>query len=62
MQTLRQQHVDGDLPDICANCTEYPTDAAAPRFSTKAEASTQAPHLALPHEGRTPRPHREAEA
>ena len=45
MQALRRRHVDGNLPDICASCTEYPTDAAAPRFSREEEASRCAPHL-----------------
>ena len=54
MQALRQQHACGDLPALCARCTEYPTDAAAPRFSRRAEASRDAPHLALP--ARAPRP------
>ena len=44
MQRLRRAHVEGDLPAVCARCTEYPTDAAAPRFSTPAEASSVAPH------------------
>lgn len=54
MQALRARHVSGDLPDICANCTEYPTDAAAPRFSKRTEASREAPHLALPDAGQRP--------
>jgi sulfatase maturation enzyme AslB (radical SAM superfamily) len=33
MRRLRAAHACGDLPSICASCTEYPTDAAAPRFS-----------------------------
>ena len=33
MRALRQAHVTGNLPDVCARCTEYPTDAAAARFS-----------------------------
>lgn len=45
LQRLRRQHVDGDLPPLCAGCTEYPTDAAAPRFSKREEASALAPHL-----------------
>ncbi|MDA1194593.1 MAG: radical SAM protein [Planctomycetota bacterium] len=45
MRALRARHVVGDLPPLCAGCTEYPTDAAAPRFSKRAEASTAAPHL-----------------
>ena len=36
-------HVTGDLPPICARCTEYPSDAAAPRFSAPEEASRRAP-------------------
>ena len=52
MQELRARHVSGDLPDICAQCTEYPTDAAAPRFSKAKEASREAPHLELPNQGR----------
>lgn len=52
MQELRARHVSGDLPDICAQCTEYPTDAAAPRFSKSKEASREAPHLELPNQGR----------
>jgi hypothetical protein len=48
MQALRRRHVRGDLPPRCARCTEYPTDAAAPRFSSPAEASRRAPHLERP--------------
>jgi pyruvate-formate lyase-activating enzyme len=33
MRALRRAHVSGDLPPVCASCSEYPTDAAAPRFS-----------------------------
>ncbi len=55
LRELRRRHVHGDLPPVCARCTEYPTDAAAPRFSKRAEASTDAPHLALPDAGRRPR-------
>ncbi len=44
MQALRRAHVSGELPDICARCTEYPTDAAAPRFSSRVESSRVAPH------------------
>ncbi len=33
MRALRRAHVTGDLPPLCAGCAEYPTDAAAPRFS-----------------------------
>ena len=43
MQALRRAHVDGDLPEICARCTEYPSDAAAPRFSAPEEASRRVP-------------------
>ena len=52
MQDLRARHVAGDLPPLCAGCSEYPTDAAAPRFSKRAEASAAAPHLELPNAGR----------
>lgn len=45
LRSLRAAHVSGDLPPLCAGCTEYPTDAAAPRFSSRKEASTLAPHL-----------------
>ncbi|MFM8980944.1 MAG: radical SAM/SPASM domain-containing protein, partial [Planctomycetia bacterium] len=48
MQALRARHVAGDLPPLCAGCTEYPSDAAAPRFSRPEEASREAPHLAGP--------------
>jgi len=51
LQRLRRQHVEGDLPPVCAGCTEYPTDAAAPRFSKRGEASRSAPHLDLPETG-----------
>ncbi len=41
---LRRAHVDGRrCPPICARCTEYPTDAAAPRFSAPEEASRRRP-------------------
>ena len=33
MKALRRAHVSGELPPVCASCTEYPTDAAAPRFA-----------------------------
>jgi MoaA/NifB/PqqE/SkfB family radical SAM enzyme len=33
LRALRRAHACGDLPAICAGCTEYPTDAAAPRFT-----------------------------
>ena len=36
MRALRRAHVTGDLPPLCAGCAEYPTDAAAPRFSAPA--------------------------
>jgi pyruvate-formate lyase-activating enzyme len=36
MRALRAAHASGDLPPLCASCTEYPTDAAAPRFSDAA--------------------------
>ena len=56
MQDLRRCHVEGDLPPLCAGCSEYPTDAAAPRFSARSEASATAPHQALPNAGqRIPR-------
>lgn len=45
LEALRARHARGDLPAPCATCTEYPTDAAAPRFSRPEEASTRAPHL-----------------
>ncbi|MFV1960066.1 MAG: radical SAM/SPASM domain-containing protein [Planctomycetota bacterium] len=54
MRALRRAHVEGDLPALCARCTEYPSDAAAPRFSSRAEASTvvpEAPHAAPPRRG-----------
>ncbi|MDF1701910.1 MAG: radical SAM protein [Planctomycetota bacterium] len=54
MKELRRQHVEGDLPPICARCTEYPTDAAAPRFSKPKEASKEAPHMQLPPRGDQP--------
>lgn len=63
MRRLRAQHACGDLPALCANCTEYPTDAAAPRFSVPEESSRDAPHLALPSPVRLPKRTRaEAEA
>jgi sulfatase maturation enzyme AslB (radical SAM superfamily) len=43
MRALRRCHVSGDLPAPCATCTEYPTDAAAPRFSRPEEASRLVP-------------------
>lgn len=43
LRALRQAHVSGPLPALCATCTEYPTDAAAPRFSTRGEASAVIP-------------------
>ena len=33
LRALRRAHATGALPAVCATCTEYPTDAAAPRFS-----------------------------
>jgi pyruvate-formate lyase-activating enzyme len=33
MRALRRAHAAGDLPPVCAGCSEYPTDAAAPRFA-----------------------------
>lgn len=59
MQDLRARHACGDLPELCARCTEFPTDAAAPRFSVADEASRQAPHLDLPDAGQRARPSRE---
>lgn len=44
MRAFRRAHVRGELPPLCASCTEFPTDAAAPRFSTPEEASPRAPH------------------
>lgn len=44
MRSFRRAHVQGHLPPICSSCTEYPTDQAAPRFSTPGEASPTAPH------------------
>jgi MoaA/NifB/PqqE/SkfB family radical SAM enzyme len=61
MRALRRAHVTGDLPPLCAGCTEYPTDAAAPRFSSREEASRDAPHLS-PDPGTTPAPRRPARA
>lgn len=54
MQDIRRRHVEGNLPPICAGCSEYPTDAAAPRFSARSEGSTSAPHLDLPNAGQRP--------
>lgn len=48
MRALRQRHACGDLPEVCARCTEYPTDAAAPRFSQPLEASRTLPPRASP--------------
>ena len=45
LRRLRRAHAVGNLPPLCAGCTEYPTDAAAPRFSRPEEASARAPHL-----------------
>ncbi len=53
MQALRRRHACGDLPALCARCTEYPSDAAAPRFSTPEEASRTPPPRAP---GRPARP------
>lgn len=33
IRALRRAHASGQLPPLCATCTEYPTDAAAPRFA-----------------------------
>jgi sulfatase maturation enzyme AslB (radical SAM superfamily) len=52
MRSFRRAHARGDLPAICAQCTEYPTDAAAPRFSHPDEASRTAPHLAAASAGK----------
>jgi MoaA/NifB/PqqE/SkfB family radical SAM enzyme len=57
LRRLRRDHAAGRLPALCAGCTEYPADAAAPRFSRREEASRLAPHLepraeAAPHESR----------
>lgn len=43
LRALRRAHASGPLPALCAACTEYPTDAAAPRFSTRGEASAAVP-------------------
>lgn len=57
LRALRQAHAGGRLPPLCAGCTEYPTDAAAPRFSQRAEASPRAPHLEeAPRAAPAPRP------
>lgn len=37
MRALRRAHARGELPPVCATCTEYPTDAAAPRFGDRAD-------------------------
>jgi MoaA/NifB/PqqE/SkfB family radical SAM enzyme len=42
MRSLRARHASGDLPALCAGCTEYPTDAAAPRFSRPEAAPREA--------------------
>jgi MoaA/NifB/PqqE/SkfB family radical SAM enzyme len=52
MRALRAAHVRGDLPAVCARCTEYPTDAAAPRFSSAEEASPTPPPAPGPVRGR----------
>jgi MoaA/NifB/PqqE/SkfB family radical SAM enzyme len=36
LRALRRAHARGELPPLCAGCTEHPTDAAAPRFSAGA--------------------------
>ncbi len=41
MRALRRAHATGDLPPLCAGCSEYPTDAAAPRFSGSVRRRTQ---------------------
>lgn len=56
MRALRARHVSGDLPALCAGCTEYPSDAAAPRFSRPEEASRRAPHLQAPAPAGQPAP------
>jgi sulfatase maturation enzyme AslB (radical SAM superfamily) len=38
LAALRRDHAQGRLPPLCAGCTEYPTDAAAPRFSSRGGA------------------------
>jgi MoaA/NifB/PqqE/SkfB family radical SAM enzyme len=43
MRALRRAHVTGDLPPLCAGCAEYPTDAAAPRFSAPRPAKGAPP-------------------
>jgi|GEM_PF-467586 len=48
LRALRARHVSGELPALCAGCTEYPSDAAAPRFSRPEETSRRAPHLEQP--------------
>jgi MoaA/NifB/PqqE/SkfB family radical SAM enzyme len=48
MRALRRAHATGDLPALCAGCTEYPTDAAAPRFSGPARAGAPPPEEAPP--------------
>ncbi len=48
LRALRRAHVSGPLPALCAGCTEYPSDAAAPRFSSAAEASRQVPRPRAP--------------
>jgi hypothetical protein len=48
LRALRRAHSTGDLPPLCARCTEYPTDAAAPRFSRREEASATPPSAPAP--------------
>jgi radical SAM protein with 4Fe4S-binding SPASM domain len=48
MRRLRAAHAAGDLPPLCARCTEYPTDHAAPRFSRREEASRTPPPVPAP--------------
>lgn len=48
LRALRRAHVTGRLPPICARCSEYASDAAAPRFSAPDEVvkdvSCHGPH------------------
>jgi pyruvate-formate lyase-activating enzyme len=46
LRALRHAHVTGELPPICAGCSEYPTDAAAPRFSPARPATARADRAA----------------
>ena len=41
LRALRRAHARGDLPPVCAQCDEYPTDAAAPRFSPSARRAAE---------------------